>query len=76
MTVRDVLLQIHDADTREYADDTDQIREVLIHANYLSQKDVEVCLGFDMNTLAAEAEFPAIKALFDAFVVLYQAEDA
>ena len=68
------LLQNHDADTREYADDADQIREVLIHANYLSQKDVEICLSFDINTLASEAEFSAIKALFDAFVALYPVE--
>ena len=68
------LLQNHDADTREYADDADQIREMLIHANYLSQMDVEVCLGFDINKLAAEPEFPAIKALFDAFVALYPVE--
>jgi len=68
---REFLLQNHDADTREYADDADQIRELLIHANYLSQKDVGICLGFDINKLAAEAEFPAIKALFDAFVALY-----
>lgn len=54
----------------------DQIREVLIHANYLSQKDVEICRGFDINTLATEADFPAIKALFDAFAALYPAEEA
>jgi hypothetical protein len=35
---------------------------------------VEICLGFDINKLAAEAEFPAIKALFDAFVALYPVE--
>jgi len=46
------LLQNHDADTREYADDADQIREVLIHGNYLSKKDIEICLGFDVETLA------------------------
>jgi hypothetical protein len=73
---REFLLQNHDADTREYADNADQIREMLIHANYLSQKDVEICLGFDINKLAAKAEFPAIKALFDAFVALYPAEEA
>ena len=71
---REFLLQNHDADTREYADDADQIREMLIHANYLSQKDVEICLGFDINKLAAETKFPAIKALFDAFVALYPVE--
>jgi hypothetical protein len=64
---RDFLLQNHDPENREYPDDTDQIREVLIHANYLSQKDVEICLGFDVDTLSNEIEFPAIKELFGSF---------
>ena len=49
---REFLLQNHDPDEREYADAVDQIREVLIHGNYLSQKDIEICLGFDVETLA------------------------
>jgi len=73
---REFLLHNHDSETREYADDADQIRELLIHANYLSLKDVEICLGFDINTLATEADFPVIKALFDAFAALYPAEEA
>lgn len=48
---RDFLLSNHDADEREYPGDADQIREVLIHGNYLSQKDVEICLGFNLATL-------------------------
>lgn len=72
---REFLLHNHDSETREYADAADQIREVLIHANYLSQKDVEICLKFDINTFANEAEFPNIKALFDDFVTLYSVEE-
>jgi hypothetical protein len=33
---------------------------------------VEVCLGFDINTLAANENFAAITALFDAFVLAYK----
>lgn len=72
---REFLLHNHDPETREYADAADQIREVLIHANYLSQKDVEICLKFDINAFANEAEFPAIKLLFDVFASLYLAEE-
>lgn len=61
------LLQNHAPEERECVDDAEQIREVLIRPNYLSQKDVEICLGFDINTLADQPEFPAIKALFDSF---------
>lgn len=73
---QEFLLHNYDPEDREYADDADQIREVLIHANYLSQKDVEICLSFDINTLASEVAFLAIKALFDAFVALYPADEA
>ncbi|MEY4592490.1 MAG: hypothetical protein RIR18_1385 [Pseudomonadota bacterium] len=66
----------NDPEKREYIDDSDQIREALVHDNYLSQKDIEICLGFDINTLAGNANFPAIKTLFDAFVQAYQADTA
>lgn len=69
---REFLLQNHDPDEREYADAADQIREVLIHGNYLSQKDIEICLGFDIGSLVGHADFPAIKALFDACVLTYR----
>ena len=35
-------------DEREYTDDVDQIREVLIHNNYLSMKDVLICMEYDI----------------------------
>jgi len=73
---REFLLQNHDPEEREFFDESDQIREVLIHANYLSQKDVKICLGFDINTLAGDANFQAIKALFDAFIEAYKLEPA
>jgi len=69
---REFLLQNHDPDEREYADAADQIREVLIHGNYLSQKDIEICLAFDIGSLVGHADFPAIKALFDACVLTYR----
>jgi hypothetical protein len=31
---------------------TDQMREMLIYGNYFSQKDIEVCLGFYLASLA------------------------
>lgn len=60
---REFLLQSHDPDEREYADDTDQIREVLIHENYLSQKDIDICLAFDLASLAQQPEINGIRAL-------------
>ncbi len=57
------LLQNQDPEEREYPDASDQIQEVLIHGNYMSQKDIEVCLGFDLAELGERAEFPQIKEL-------------
>ena len=37
-----------EVDEREYPDDIDQIREVLIHNNYLSMHDIMVCMEFDI----------------------------
>lgn len=71
---REFLLQSHDPEEREYADDADQIREVLIHANYLSQRDVEICLGFDTGTLVDQPNYLAIKALHDSLVKKYSVE--
>jgi len=66
----------NDPEKREYIDDGDQIREALIHENYFSQRDIEACLSFDIDTLAAHENFPAIKLLFDAFVQTYQVDPA
>ncbi|HEY4696745.1 MAG TPA: hypothetical protein VIH29_01880 [Gallionella sp.] len=57
------LLENNDADDREYADTTDQIREVLIHQHYLSQKDIEICLSFDLASLADRPEIASIRTL-------------
>src|SRR4030066_151800 len=43
------LVESYDQEEREYSDDVDQIREVLIHENYLSQKDIELCAAFNIS---------------------------
>lgn len=58
----------------EYDDPEDQIRELLVHKHYFSLKDIEACLAFDVETLAAEPKFEVIKSLFDKFVALYSTE--
>lgn len=40
---RKFLLQNHDLEEREYPEATDQIREVLIHGNYMSRRDLDIC---------------------------------
>ena len=68
---REFLLQNHDPEEREYPDATDQIREVLIHENYLSQKDIEICLGCDLESLSEEQAIDSIQTLHEALKEKY-----
>ena len=45
------LLESHNPDEREYLLAEDQVREVLVHGNYLSLKDIELCANFDITVL-------------------------
>ena len=68
---RDFLCQSHDPDTREYPDTADQIREILVHDNYLSQQDIDLCRGLDLSSLSDHAFFSAITDLHQALQVTY-----
>ena len=48
---------------------------MLIHGNYLSQKDIEICLGFDVESLADRPEIDAMQELHAALVEKYKSED-
>lgn len=63
------------ADERPYLDDAEQIREVLIHDNYLSQKDIELMRGFDISRLSAEEHFAEMENLFHIFAELYKPDE-
>lgn len=69
--LRRFLKEGHNPDEREYEDSADQISEVLIHANYFSQKDIESCLDFDINALSDEENFEEINSLFDTLAAEY-----
>jgi len=72
---QEFLLQNHDPEEREYPDPADQIREVLIHGNYLSQKDIEICLGYAITNLADNPNYHNILALHNAAIQEYGAID-
>ena len=69
------LLENNDADDREYTDATDQIREVLIHQHYLSQKDIEICLSFDLASIADRPEIDSIRTLHKVLKTEYGSEE-
>ena len=60
-----------DPDEREYEDDADQIREALIHANYFSLKDVQICLGVDLSPLEGESGYASIQSLHRLLRTIY-----
>lgn len=71
---REFLLQNHDPEEREYPEAVDQIREVLIHDNYLSRRDVDICLGFDIDSLADHEAAEEIRALHEALAKEYKTD--
>jgi hypothetical protein len=69
------LLQNNDPEEREYPDSGDQIREVLIHGNYLSQRDIDICLAFDLGAFAAEPEYQRMCELHNALIATWGTPD-
>jgi len=68
---RQFLVQNHNADEREYADPTDQVCEVLIHGNYLSQRDIDICLALDPRSIVGESEMVGALELHRALAEEY-----
>ena len=73
---RDFLIENCDPDERAYPDPVDQIRETLIHEKYFSQKDIEICLGFDIESVASHGEHKPMRELHEALVVKFGSDDA
>ena len=68
------LFKSRDPDDREYPDTDDQIREVLIHGNYMSQKDIELCVNFDISVLGDDNK-ETIEALHRSLCETYGTEN-
>lgn len=62
-------------DEREYSVPEQEIEASLIHRNYISQKDIEVCLGFDLATLADYPEIDSIHTLHEVLKSEYGLDD-
>ena len=57
------LVESSDIEEREYADPDQEIEVNLIHRSYVSQKDIEVCLTYDLSKHQTHTNFSAIEAL-------------
>jgi len=72
---REFLLQNHDPEDREYPEAVDQIREMLIHRNYMARRDIDICREFDLANLADGTPTESVRALHDALLSDYAPED-
>lgn len=72
---RSFLYGSRDLEGREYPDDGDQIREVLIHGNYFSRRDISLCLNFNPMELSGEPDFSNIQSLCEALQQRYGNDD-
>jgi hypothetical protein len=73
------LEESNNPDDREYSEDADQIREVLIHAHYLSQKDIEICAAYDWQAheeLEMHTNAPGIESLHQTLCATYAEPEA
>ena len=73
---REFLVQSHDFEEREYPDVADQIREVLVHGNYLSQSDIEICLACNLSPLSKRAGFAEMEELHRTLQEIYGEQQA
>lgn len=74
-TYLEFLLQNHDQEDREYPENIDQIQEVLIHANYLSKKDIEIGARTNLSLIANHQNFSDIYKLHESLRSEYGSYD-
>jgi hypothetical protein len=60
-----------DEDTREYESPHDQVREVLIHGHYFSQKDVDFCLEIPFQTIVDMPDSEPLRDLHGNLILYY-----
>ena len=68
------LLHSRDLQEWEYPNAEEQIREVLIRSNYMSRKDIELCLSFDISALGDDNK-ETIEALHRSLSETYGTEN-
>ena len=59
------LVESSNEEEREYPDISEQINEVLIHEHYLSKKDIEFCLDYDISRLDSHTNYVEIERIFE-----------
>ena len=69
------LIDSQSEDERRYIDIPEQINEELVHEHYLSQKDLEFCLEYDITKLNEQPNFTEIEKIFEELKNEYSQEE-
>lgn len=72
--LRSFLEQNSDPEQWEYSLPKEQIEAALIHSHYLSNKDIDACLEFDISVFDGHVDDVAIRELFSTFQEIYGTE--
>jgi hypothetical protein len=70
-TYRRFLIDSADQEELEYATLDEEIEVNLIHRNYVSRKDIDICLEFDIQELDDHPRFAVIEGLHESLAKLY-----
>ena len=65
------LVESSNIEEREYVEPEQEIEISLIHQNYISQKDIEVCLTYDLASLKADVNYSEIEVLHQSLRATY-----
>lgn len=68
------LLDSRNPEEREHIEDEDQINEVLIRENHLSEQDIAYCVGYNIAILMEHQGFDEMKSLHETLLRLYPPE--
>ena len=69
------LIESQNEDERRYIDIQEQIHEELVHEHYLSQKDLEFCMEYDITELNEEPNYGEIERIFEELRIEYATEE-
>ena len=59
------LIDSQDFELRQCSDSTEQINEILIREHYLSKKDLDFCLLYDITQLSGQPKYDEIERIFE-----------
>lgn len=59
-----------DLESREYSDPNQEVEANLVHASYLSNRDIETCSRFDVNQLVGHGAFGGVGELHAAVLAI------